>query len=187
MMEFYDKIKAVATGETPGLFVMSNVELTKMCGDLLESKEIKAQRDDLLATMHRLAHLGNGEKLGNSIGNMIAQEAIAKCETQEQIDYHRACICVNACAGSDEDWLDGYAAGLLMGTRKLPLVDQFKLLKTQRDELMSALNNLIKTAQKMQIELNGAEFYAGCFDCFDEYKKEIDGYSLLIAKCEAQS
>lgn len=43
---------------------------------------VTAQRDYLLATMRKLACLGNGDKYGNSIGNEIAQKAIAKCEAQ---------------------------------------------------------------------------------------------------------
>lgn len=41
---------------------------------------VTAQRDELLATMRKLACLGNGDQYGNSEGNTIAQEAIAKCE-----------------------------------------------------------------------------------------------------------
>lgn len=43
---------------------------------------VTAQRDELLATMRKLACLGNGDQYGNSEGNTIAQEAIAKCEVQ---------------------------------------------------------------------------------------------------------
>lgn len=41
-----------------------------------------AQRDELLAAMRKLACLGNGDQYGNSEGNIIAQEAIAKWEVQ---------------------------------------------------------------------------------------------------------
>lgn len=41
---------------------------------------ITAQRDELLSVLHRLACLGNGDRYGNSDGNIIAQEAIAKIE-----------------------------------------------------------------------------------------------------------
>lgn len=43
---------------------------------------VTAQRDELLATMHKIACLGNGDKFGNSDGNLIAQDAIAKCEVK---------------------------------------------------------------------------------------------------------
>lgn len=45
-------------------------------------EDAKAQRDELLATMRILACLGNGDAYGNSDGNIIAQEAIAKCEVK---------------------------------------------------------------------------------------------------------
>lgn len=80
-------------------------------------------------------------------------------------DARRIVSCVNACAGSDEDWLDGYAAGLHTGTRKLPLVDQFKLLKSQRDELLAALKAI-----------------------YDRHNAETMAQARnVIAKCEAQS
>lgn len=43
---------------------------------------VTAQRDELLAAMRKLACLGNGDKYGNSDGNIIAQAAIAKCEVK---------------------------------------------------------------------------------------------------------
>ena len=43
---------------------------------------VTAQRDELLAAMRKLACLGNGDKFGNSDGNLIAQDAIAKCEVK---------------------------------------------------------------------------------------------------------
>jgi len=45
-----------------------------------EARELKKQRDELLTTMRELACLGNGDNYGNSIGNVIAQKAIAKFE-----------------------------------------------------------------------------------------------------------
>lgn len=39
---------------------------------------------ELLAALDKLARLGNGDRYGNSIGNTIAQEAIAKATGEQQ-------------------------------------------------------------------------------------------------------
>lgn len=44
--------------------------------------DLTLQRDELLSVLHRLACLGNGDRYGNSDGNTIAQEAIAKIEAE---------------------------------------------------------------------------------------------------------
>lgn len=45
-----------------------------------ENAALKERRDELLAAMHRLVRLGNGDKYGNSEGSCIAIAAIAKTE-----------------------------------------------------------------------------------------------------------
>lgn len=46
-------------------------------------EEIEKQRDELLAVLDKLARLGNGDAYGNSIGNCIAQDAIARVKGQQ--------------------------------------------------------------------------------------------------------
>ena len=43
---------------------------------------VTAQRDEMLEAMRKLACLGNGDTYGNSDGNLIAQDASAKCEVK---------------------------------------------------------------------------------------------------------
>ena len=43
-----------------------------------EVDRLKAQRDGLVAVMEGLARLGNGDRYGNSDGNVVAQVALAK-------------------------------------------------------------------------------------------------------------
>lgn len=66
-------------------------------------------------------------------------DSTAKFETQEQIDYHRACICVNACAGSSTEWLRGYGDMLNSADCAKPLQQNIRDLSSQRDELLAAL------------------------------------------------
>lgn len=42
--------------------------------------EIRAQYKDAVEALEKLARLGNGDRYGNSDGNIIAQEALAKLE-----------------------------------------------------------------------------------------------------------
>jgi len=48
-----------------------------------ELRRLHQVNAELLAALDKLARLGNGDRYGNSIGNTIAQEAIAKA-TGEQ-------------------------------------------------------------------------------------------------------
>jgi len=48
-----------------------------------ELRRLHEVNAELLAALDKLARLGNGDRYGNSIGNTIAQEAIAKA-TGEQ-------------------------------------------------------------------------------------------------------
>ena len=48
----------------------------------LQIDDLKAVNKELLAALEKLARLGNGERYGNSDGNMIARAAIAKGETK---------------------------------------------------------------------------------------------------------
>ena len=45
--------------------------------------DAEKQRDELLAVLDKLARLGNGDAYGNSIGNCIAQDAIARVKGQQ--------------------------------------------------------------------------------------------------------
>ena len=55
-----------------------------LCGNnlvywmLVEVDRLKAERDGLVAVMEGLACLGNGDRYGNSDGNVVAQVALAK-------------------------------------------------------------------------------------------------------------
>ena len=57
------------------------VHLMKAAAELRRLHEVNAE---LLATLDKLARLGNGDRYGNSIGNTIAQEAIAKATGEQQ-------------------------------------------------------------------------------------------------------
>ena len=48
-----------------------------------ELRRLHAVNAELLATLEKLARLGNGEHYGNSEGNMIARAAIAKAEGEQ--------------------------------------------------------------------------------------------------------
>lgn len=49
-----------------------------------EIKQLKAQRDELLVVLEKLAKLGNGDCYGNSVGNDIAKAALTKAKGDEQ-------------------------------------------------------------------------------------------------------
>ena len=49
-----------------------------------DRKRLHEMNVELLATLDKLARLGNGERYGNSTGNKIAQEAIAKATGEQQ-------------------------------------------------------------------------------------------------------
>jgi hypothetical protein len=53
----------------------------KAAAELRRLHEVNAE---LLAALDKLARLGNGDRYGNSIGNTIAQEAIAKATGEQQ-------------------------------------------------------------------------------------------------------
>ncbi len=53
----------------------------KAATELRRLHEVNAE---LLAALDKLARLGNGDRYGNSIGNTIAQEAIAKATGEQQ-------------------------------------------------------------------------------------------------------
>lgn len=63
-------------------FLGNDAELELAKNIVAQLAAVTAQRDELLATMHKIACLGNGDKYGNSDGNIIAQAAIAKCEVK---------------------------------------------------------------------------------------------------------
>lgn len=78
-----NKIREVANGNIAGLFVLSNVELTNICKDLLESKDIKAQRDELLSELIEThAGLCFTEGYIGSLRHKRNAAVIAKCEAQ---------------------------------------------------------------------------------------------------------
>ena len=80
----YDKARDCEHGRQIGK--CGDCEYQDLLGELSDARDelatVTAQRDELLATMRKLACLGNGDQYGNSEGNTIAQEAIAKCEVQ---------------------------------------------------------------------------------------------------------
>ncbi len=47
-------------------------------------KELERERDTLAAALEKLAKLGNGDKYGNSDGNMIAIAALAKVKGEQE-------------------------------------------------------------------------------------------------------
>jgi len=49
-----------------------------------ELRRLHEVNAELLAALDKLARLGNGDRYGNSIGNTIAQEAIAKATGKQQ-------------------------------------------------------------------------------------------------------
>jgi hypothetical protein len=49
-----------------------------------ELRRLHEVNAELLAALDKLARLGNGDRYGNSIGNTIAQEAIAKATGEQQ-------------------------------------------------------------------------------------------------------
>jgi hypothetical protein len=49
-----------------------------------ELRRLHQVNAELLAALDKLARLGNGDRYGNSIGNTIAQEAIAKTTGEQQ-------------------------------------------------------------------------------------------------------
>jgi len=49
-----------------------------------ELRRLHEVNQELLKTMRQLACLGNGDKYGNSDGNIIAQAAIAKAEGESK-------------------------------------------------------------------------------------------------------
>jgi hypothetical protein len=53
----------------------------KAAAELRRLHEVNAE---LLVALDKLARLGNGDRYGNSIGNTIAQEAIAKATGEQQ-------------------------------------------------------------------------------------------------------
>lgn len=54
-------------------------ELAKLCNyNERVMQELLQQRDELLAALEKLARLGNEPHYGNSIGNQIARDALAK-------------------------------------------------------------------------------------------------------------
>ena len=48
-----------------------------------ELRRLHALNQELLEALQKLAKLGNGDRYGNSDGNMIARAAIAKAEGQQ--------------------------------------------------------------------------------------------------------
>jgi hypothetical protein len=62
------------------LRLADEMESNGECMSAAELRRLYEVNQELLAALEKLARLGNGERYGNSEGNMIARAAIAKAE-----------------------------------------------------------------------------------------------------------
>ncbi len=50
----------------------------------VEVERLKKEKKELVEALERLARLGNGDRYGNSDGNVIAQEALSRSEERKE-------------------------------------------------------------------------------------------------------
>lgn len=112
-------------------------------------------------------------------------DSTAKLETQEQIDYHRAALCVNACAGVSGNWLDGYGKCLHAAKNSKNIRDNIEYLKSQRDEFLSAAKMAVRMWDDIYPDMESGKYPQERLE--DAEFNEISVLRKLIAKCEAQS